>query len=313
MEKAEHFISCDWGTTNFRLRVIQTETLKVLDERTTNQGVRLLNESFKGGDAIVRQRFFGTYLLSQIDLFLKQYQQLPVIVSGMASANIGMRELPYGDLPIAIGGASLNYQDLNLPNEQTLRLISGVKSETGVMRGEETQALGLLKQMKGGEVGTLLLPGTHSKHLAFSHGAFTDFSSYMTGEVFEVLCRESILATSVLPGKWTAATGDRFQAGVLAGYTDGLTPHLFGVRASHILRQTDLTENYYYLSGLVIGDELSHLPKNEHIYLAGSGALFRLYRFGLEVIGGGSNQVTFFQDEALEQALLAGQREFLLR
>ncbi|MEM9260435.1 MAG: 2-dehydro-3-deoxygalactonokinase, partial [Bacteroidota bacterium] len=265
METPEYFISCDWGTTNFRLRVVLTETLEVLEDHTTNQGVRRLNEGFQGSDDKARQRFFGDYLQLQIDTLPKDHQQLPVVVSGMASANIGMCDLPYGDLPIALGGGSLVYDDLFLPSGQPLRLISGVKSDTGMMRGEETQALGLLEQMEGDKEGTLVLPGTHSKHLTFSGAAFTDFSSYMTGEIFEVLSRESILANSVLPGKWTAATGDRFRAGVEAGFREGSSPHLFGVRANHILRNADPTENYYYLSGLLIGDELSYLPNDQPV------------------------------------------------
>jgi 2-dehydro-3-deoxygalactonokinase len=223
-----------------------------------------------------------------------------------------MRDLPYAELPIETGGLSFVFQDLTPWPWQILRLISGVKSDTGMMRGEEVQALGLLETMVSGEDGVLILPGTHSKHLTYEGGAFTNFTSHMTGELFDLLTRHSILANSVTTGEWTNHTGACFQEGVRTGFSEGFSPHLFSIRAGQILRMTDPVDNFYRLSGLLIGDELARLPQDQRIYLAGSGALLRLYRFALETVMV-DVPLTVFQDDELAHALLSGQRKIMLR
>jgi 2-dehydro-3-deoxygalactonokinase len=309
-----HFISCDWGTTNFRLRLVVSDNLKVLAEHTTDLGVRGLNDRFIQSDKPDRLTFFATYLHAQLAKLPPIQHGTPIVISGMASANIGMCDLAYGDLPIGPDGVSFVFEDFAPWAGQQIRLISGVKSATGMMRGEETQALGLLKIMKASKDGTLLLPGTHSKHLTFRNGEFTDFTSFMTGELFEIISQNSILSNSVAPGKWNTRTGVSFKEGVMAGFKKGLTPNLFAIRAGQVLRQTESTDNFYQLSGLLIGDELAHLPpdKSKEIYLAGSGPLLRLYRYALEVLGT-SDRLTVYDEEVLSEALLSGQREMLMR
>ncbi len=314
MERPTHFISCDWGTTNFRLRVVATESLEVLAEYTGGVGVRSLNEQFGQSDETDRLAFYVAYLDTQLEELPAEHRHHPLVVSGMASANIGMRDLPYGELPIDATAANFFSEDLTLEFGQRLRLISGIKSANGMMRGEETQALGLLQTMTSQADGTLILPGTHSKHLKFTGGGFTDFTSFLTGELFEIISRHSILANSVTPGTWNALTGDSFRAGVLAGHQDGCAPHLFGLRAGQVLRGTNATDNFYQLSGLLIGEELAHLPADPslRLYLAGSGPLLRLYRYALEILGY-DERLTVYDDVILLEALLRGQRILLLR
>ncbi|WP_020568210.1 2-dehydro-3-deoxygalactonokinase [Neolewinella persica] len=309
-----HFISCDWGTTNFRLRLVVTDSLAVLAERTTELGVRELNERFRLSGESDRCSFFVAYLRTQIAKLPSAHHGAPIVISGMASANIGMRDLAYGNLPIGAEGANFIFEDLISWPGQQVRLISGIKSATGMMRGEETQALGLLEIMSGSKDGVLLLPGTHSKHLTFENDQFTDFTSFMTGELFEIISKKSILSNSVAPGEWNVQTGDSFREGVRQGFKNGFSSHLFAIRAGQVLRQTDVTDNFYLLSGLLIGDELAHLPHDhaQRIYLAGSGPLFRLYRNALEITGN-ANRLIAYDDQVISEALLAGQREILQR
>ena len=310
----DHFISCDWGTSNFRLRAIRTVSLDVLAEHATADGVRDLNARYRKQHGTDRLVFFTTFLRDQLDRLPAAYRTAPVVVSGMASSNLGMQDLPYGALPITADGAGLVYRDHSAWPGQSVRLISGVKSATGMMRGEETQALGLLSRMDPAQEGVLLLPGTHSKHLSYRGGQFTDFTSFLTGELFELLSRQSILSSSVQLGDWDARAESAFREGVLAGHGSGYTRQLFGIRAGHILRHTDPTENYYRLSGLLIGEELSQLPHNDHdwVYLAGAGALVQLYHCALDQLSTGE-RLTVFPPPVLERALLAGQRELLAR
>ena len=115
----------------------------------------------------------------------------------MASSSIGLYELDYADLPFNVNGDNLIVKRLILKNKSELLLISGVKNNDGMMRGEETQAIGFEDYLKPFNESILILPGTHSKHLEYKNGNFIDLKSFMTGELFEILSLKSILSNSV--------------------------------------------------------------------------------------------------------------------
>ncbi len=315
MSGPAYFLSCDWGTTNFRLRAVETGTLAVVAEASAPRGVRSLHEGFRESGSTDREGYFAAFLREQIDALPPAHRGHPLVVSGMASANIGLRELPYGTLPITREAESFVLADLALWPGQALRLVSGVGSGTALMRGEETQALGLLERMDPACAGVLLLPGTHSKHLEYQGGQFTGFTTYLTGELFELLSRRSILADSVAAAaEWNAGTEASFRRAVRQGYDDGSAAHLFAIRAAHLRGQADPGEAYYRLSGLLIGEELARLPRRAdvHVYVAAADPLPQLYRAALETIGFGDS-LTVFTPAALVRALLAGQRQLLFR
>jgi hypothetical protein len=64
--------------------------------------------------------------------------------TGMVSSSMGMRELPYRELPLAIDGSALSVERVAARDDfpHALVLVSGVRSHDDVMRGEETQLIG---------------------------------------------------------------------------------------------------------------------------------------------------------------------------
>src|SRR5690606_26241077 len=85
-----------------------------------------------------------------------------------------------------------------------------------VMRGEETEIIGHLAA--GGTDGLFVLPGTHSKWARTQGGRLTGFHSCMTGEVFALLRRDSILGRLASDGP---PSPDAFARGVMAGRAPG--------------------------------------------------------------------------------------------
>lgn len=304
-----HFISIDWGTTNFRLRVVQTADLNIFFEVKNDRGIRSLFEQFSRQSDLSQKDFFIHFLREQIDSLPAEYRSCPVVLSGMASSSIGLEELPYADFPFPQSGKTLIYKILEMPGGRKTLLISGVKSETGMMRGEEIQAIGLGEQLSGN--GILILPGTHSKHIRYEDGVFTGLHNFMTGELFEVLSQKSILAASVTAGPWDSAAETAFKTGVDLGFAGKLNTNLLQVRANHVIRQTSKTDNFYLLSGMVVGDELSVL-KNEKstVFLAASEPVFTLYKTALNHCLR-NRDLVFFDEKMLELALLSGQRKIL--
>ena len=96
-----------------------------------------------------------------------------------------------------------------------------------VMRGEETQIVGVLSAIGGN--GLACLPGTHSKWARVEDGRIAGFATHMTGETFAALRGHTILGRMMRDGP---ADGAPFDAGVRAlRRAGGLLHHIFGVRA----------------------------------------------------------------------------------
>ncbi|MEM6843766.1 MAG: 2-dehydro-3-deoxygalactonokinase [Bacteroidota bacterium] len=310
MRVPENFISCDWGTSNFRLRVVETDSLEILAEHKTDQGVKTLYKKYQDQSELSQFQFFSQYLKTQIRELPEQHQHLQVVAAGMASSNIGLRELPYADLPFSQNGEQLIWKHITEDNLDML-LISGVKSTNGVMRGEEVQAVGLEEYLRPYSNGVLLLPGTHSKHITFAHRQFQDFKTFMTGELFDIISQRSILSRSVAHAPWSSNRADAFQAGLKLGFAGQLTAQLFSIRASHIIDNHNPEDGYYQLSGMLIGDELSYLKERvEPVILAASEPVFSLYQQALESIVA-SEQLVLLGGKTLEKALLLGQKKIL--
>jgi len=311
MDNKAFFISCDWGTTNFRMRLVETSTLKIIKTIKTDQGVKSLYNTYLEQNAQTQTQFFATYLEKQIQQLPTEHRNHLVIVTGMASSTIGLQELAYAKMPFHQSGAGLNWKMLVMESGINVLLISGVQTETGMMRGEETQALGIGELLKATGDGILLLPGTHSKHITYEKGSFTSLKSFMTGELFEVLSKKSILASSVAASEWSNDAEKAFKDGLMHSLNTELTAGLLMVRTNDVVRSYTNTYNYYFLSGLLIGDELAYLQKTKaKVFLAASKPIFNFYKTALEVLLP-SKKVIFFEETILEDALLKGQKKIL--
>src|SRR5690606_36131266 len=221
MSIPEYFISCDWGTTNFRLKAVETSSLNVMAELGTGGGIKSLYQLYSEGTREGQTRFFVDYLIQQVRKLPSQYRDCQIVATGMASSNMGLQELEYATFPFSENGGSLIWKRITLENKVDILLVSGVRSGTGMMRGEEVQAIGLSEYLAPYKKGIMVLPGTHSKHLVYRYGSFVSLGNYMTGELFEVLSKNSILANSVAQGPFTASGKTAFLEGLGRGIDEG--------------------------------------------------------------------------------------------
>jgi 2-dehydro-3-deoxygalactonokinase len=282
------FLSCDWGTSSFRLRLVRIGDGEVLAETTDGKGIAAINNEWvnSGKASVERVPFYQQQLSSAIAALRTATAGLPIIISGMASSSIGMLELSYGSIPWSLSEGSLPINKIpaidGFPHE--VILVSGLKTANDVMRGEETMLLGCDLQNK--QELLVIFPGTHSKHAIINKGSLIDFRTYMTGEVFDLLATKSILTRSVSPGE-VEARSNAFSNGVKEGMEGNLLNSVFHVRTRQLLANSKPAENYHYLSGLAIGYELSDILQNrKNILLVCSTKLGELYKQALEIITG---------------------------
>jgi len=195
-------------------------------------------------------------------------------------------------------------------------LISGLTTGTDVMRGEETEIIGLFSQpdyagYRGNAV--LLLPGTHAKHVRIANGRITTFATYMTGELFAVLAEHSILRFS-LAAEDTGDGAEDFADGVRDAGTAPLSRVLFHVRARQLLDNCSPARNRAYLSGVLIGTEAHGLratcPADTPVLLCAGSRLADAYRRAFAVLGM-AERIIPVPAAVMDQAVVWGHRALL--
>lgn len=282
------FLSCDWGTTSFRLKLVDTNSGEVLESIATSEGIKktynALSEEEKNQDfAIPYLRYLKEHISLLADKFKQSLSGIPVILSGMASSSIGIKELPYTSLPFSLTDSSLELETVSQSDKfpYDLILVSGLRTKNDIMRGEETQILGL-SGIYDLEYSACILTGTHSKHIFIENNHIVDFKTFMTGELFELILTKSILKNSTSARK-KEFHKKAFQEGVHTSLNQNILHSLFEIRAGDILRNTDPVANYDFLSGLLIGTELSLLDEHasQKIILVGEKHLQQRYSAAL--------------------------------
>jgi 2-dehydro-3-deoxygalactonokinase len=264
----QKFISCDWGTSALRLRIVDLTTMSVEAEALNYQGISAIYNLWKqsGKQASERLSFYQSVLTGQIGKMEEQLnyslQDMPLIISGMASSDMGMMELSYKEIPVSMNGHDLHVKIIEAAEDFRHRalVISGVKKENDVMRGEETQLIGCLNDGNN-EDQLFVFPGTHSKHIMIKNEKAVDFNSFMTGELFEVLSKKSTLSNSVEENTDILSADNlrSFEKGVADSENLNLLHSLFLVRTNALLTKLSKRQNYFYFSGLLIGTELKEL------------------------------------------------------
>jgi len=325
------FLSCDWGTTSFRLRRVAGPERAVIREIREQAGVRsLYEEALRSGAEIeaARADVFARFLTRKLEALLagEKTANLPLVISGMASSSVGWRELPYANTPFPLDGCGVRSQELHWSKPEWLGpayLISGVATACDMMRGEETEIIGLMSDASLAmlrERCLLILPGTHSKHVWIENQSVVDFRTFMTGELFEVLGGQSLLRASIDPG---ARNGNdslcesgraAFQEGVSWAKAHGLAGGLFRVRTRAVLDRRPLADNTWFFSGLLIGAELESLGRdagNRPVILGATRRFAELYGLALELVAGRAIEWIQLPPEQVEHAAIAAHALFL--
>ena len=237
-------ILVDWGTTNLRA-YLADRTGAVIDRRSSDQGILAAADRFAEVFRDIAGHWCGA--------------GLPVVMSGMIGSRQGWVEAPYLDCPADLAG--IMAQAAKVPDLRNAVILPGVtyvspEGNRDVMRGEETKIFGALGS--GDDAGAVLcLPGTHSKWAEVEGGRLLRFATAMTGELFAVLRRHSILSR-MMPDGEPAHDASAFARGLVRSrQLGGLANHLFSVRAEALFGTVAPEAGSSYLSGILIGHEVA--------------------------------------------------------
>ncbi|MGB8352590.1 MAG: 2-dehydro-3-deoxygalactonokinase [Chthoniobacteraceae bacterium] len=314
---AHLFLSCDWGTTHFRLRLVNAEDGTIVDELKTPDGVARMSAGCRDTP---REEYYAQFLACQAGVLLGRNNATAAccVISGMASSRLGWKELPYAVLPQPLDGSGLVVESLCIPvpdhPELEVVLVSGVRSDENVMRGEEVEIIGLAKSLpfiaNAADI-TVILPGTHSKHVRLSNGRIMDFETLMTGELYQSLSAVPTLRDSISPGVAFEESHPSFVHGLQEAMSPGFFKSLFKIRARNLLKDASATDGSAYLSGLLIGTELIQVSAKpgSRVLIASSGLLNVLYHKA--AAGLGLSHIGFVAENEMERSTVNGHLEIL--
>jgi len=289
------YVAVDWGTSSFRLWLVD-RTGKVLAGRRSDEGMLA---AAKAGFPGVLQSHLAA---------VQAPDHLPVLVCGMAGAKTGWVEAGYVDTPAPL--SAILKQAARVPGAaRDVRILPGIAQRNtkapDVMRGEETQLLGALGLDAAGEA-LVCMPGTHSKWVRVQDGTVAHFSTFMTGELFSVVSRETILSLAVA-GADAAEDAESFKSAVKAAFAAPAFAAnlLFTARSRQLLFGGTPAAARETLSGTLIGAELAaglsgNVPK-AGISLIASGRLAALYRQAFDALSVTVNPID--ADEAVRRGL----------
>ncbi len=269
-------IGVDWGTTRFRAFRIGRDG-SIRDRRVAARGILSVAD---GRFAEALREEIGPWLAAGEDR---------VLLSGMIGSRQGWKEAPY--LPCPAGAADLASGLVDIAFDwATVKLVPGlsgtdVSGIAEVMRGEETEVIGVLADF--GEGGLACLPGTHSKWARVEGGRIASFTTHMTGETYAALRGSTILGRMMRDGP---ADGAPFESGVRrSGQPGGLLHHIFGVRAEALAGRLLESDAGAYLSGILVGHEvraaLAQVP-GAVVHVIGAPELTKLYADAIGACGG---------------------------
>lgn len=267
------WIAVDWGTSHMRAWAMGPDNLPI-EKRTSDKGMGALSpEGYE--DALLD--CIGDLLPAG---------PVDAVICGMAGARQGWAEAPYAKVPcVPPTVASARRAPATRVRAYILPGVAQ-DSPADVMRGEETQIQGFMAANPKFD-GVICLPGTHTKWVHVSAGEIVSFQTFMTGEMFALLSRQSVLRHSVQTDGWDDSAFD-------AAVTDAMSrpaalgARLFSLRAEGLLQDLPAASARARLSGLLIGLELAGARPywlGQAIALVGDGALCAHYQTALAAQG----------------------------
>lgn len=297
------WIAVDWGSSNLRAWALNAH------------GEVLARGDSECGMLSLTPVDYEEALLTVIGNWLPDTDPVDVLICGMAGARQGWREAAYVAVPTRLedlvrSGVTPPINDPRLRVSLLPGLCQATPGSFDVMRGEETQLAGLVSREPDFS-GHACLPGTHTKWVRLEKGTLAHFSTFLTGELYGLLARQSILRYSIGEDDMTDP-GCR-EAFVNAAHEAQFAPgrysaSLFGLRAADLLDgdlpagETRRARLAARLSGLTIGLELAGMEAeiDGPITLIGNIALCNRYALALEGLGHESGRLDG------ETAVLAG-------
>lgn len=238
------YIVIDGGTTNTRIYTVDKSRVSLYARAEVGAGKNSGLAEFVGS------------ALSE----LSAAENTPVIASGMITSASGLYDLPHLCAPAGIRELHDGMKKAVIPQigGREICFIPGVRTDSDMMRGEETELAGLADEFLPDCA--YILPGTHSKcvQIDFS-GKISEFFTMLTGELL------SAVKTGTIAGKSFSFCDTFVPEYLFSGFEFcreyGINEALFRCRTLAVLQGCTEEEVYSFCLGAVLCGETERINK----------------------------------------------------
>ncbi|MFC7062157.1 2-dehydro-3-deoxygalactonokinase [Halobacillus seohaensis] len=260
-------ILIDSGTTNSRIRLVDEKHIKVLDVIKLEIGVR--NTAIEGSNNRLKQEIANGINDLLDNNSLSSHQIKYIVATGMITSNLGIYEVPHVEAPASLDSFVESVQRVetkeffNIPclyvpgmkNKVTDSLEDelSVINQYDVMRGEEVETYGLLKQLKPIGKGLMVLPGSHTKFvLVGENKELLSCRSTLGGEMLKAVRDQTIISDSLDEGLIESVDPSYLVKGYNAAREVGVTRSLYHIRLLQLFSELSANERANYYAGSVL-------------------------------------------------------------
>ena len=265
-------ISIDGGTTNTRIALVDNGG--VIDRVKISIGARDNAADFK--------KILGEEIKRLLEKNKVEKREISfVTASGMITSDAGLLNVahiiaPAGRTELSQSKKEMFFDEIfHLP----VTFIPGIKVlgenllDTDVMRGEETEVMGLFAYDIKPPF-TAVLPGSHTKIVSVNRdGKIENFCTCMSGELIRAVSENTIISRSlngIFPKK---ADVEMLKTGYEYAKKNGFNSAVFKVRILDLFNEEVSPEKLYgFLLGAVLQDDIERVLRtsDETVVIAGS-------------------------------------------
>ena len=294
-----NYLTIDGGTTNTRIYLVLEG--RVVDSVRFSIGSIGGKENTERLKATVKEGISN--LLSRHRK--KESEIERILASGMITSDGGLCSLPHLETPCGLSELAQAIYECELPEISPIRFafLRGVRTKCDMMRGEETELMGLCTENSKDTL--YVLPGSHTKLIQMDEqGRICEISTELTGEMLRALSEGTILRESVTLQK------EFDEDFLLRGYRQteerGLNAALFGVRILDRMEGATATQRYSFFLGSVYASEVKNILSSsaEQIMIGGKSALSQPLAYLLRA--NGATSVKEFSEEEADGATVKG-------
>ena len=259
-------LTLDTGTSNTRVRAWRDD--HVASGAEVHVGVR--DTARTGSHAILRSGVRDAIQETLRAINANEREISLVAGSGMITSGLGLHELPHLVAPagidqLAAGMRSASFADIV---GSPIWFIPGIRhdgapvalptaSRMDMMRGEETEVIGLLTRIDAADSMVVLLPGSHAKFVEVdASGAIMRCHSTLSGELLDLLMNQSVLAAGLKHGWPATIDTDALNAGARLSRNEGLSRAAFSTRVLELFSPTSETGRFSFLLGATLVQDL---------------------------------------------------------
>ncbi|MEX2942475.1 2-dehydro-3-deoxygalactonokinase [Serratia fonticola] len=268
-----YIITIDTGTTNTRVCAWQDERL--LAEAACPIGVR--DTAISGSTATLMNGVREAVQEAKNLAAIPAAERVVYLSSGMITSNVGLCEIPHLLAPAGLGELAQGMVCANLPEiaEEPIWFVPGIRNhdsavtlgnaeQMDMMRGEETEAIGVLASLDIHGPALIVLPGSHSKFVKIdAQDRIEGCVTTLGGELLDVITRHTILANSLDRQFAQEIEAPALLQGANQCRQTGLSRTCFSVRVLDMFSQLTLNQKANVLLGAVLQDDLQAVKNSE--------------------------------------------------